>query len=204
MLSRAKILTLNLAVLLVGGAIGATAAQAVEFHTEGSEEKTTITGSELESFLVTVNAGPTVCIKNSFQAVMSGKTASSLAVTPTFGECALSPPSMGGCGFVLHASGAFGIEGATCAAEPVQVKRGNCTISFGPQKVLTGVSYANEGKGAERDVKATIKAANLHYTQMGGITCIGGQGTFVNGKISFIATLRADNAEGKQKGLWVE
>lgn len=207
MLSRVKTLTLLVVCLLATGAIGATAAQAVEFHTEGGGE-TTITGADLENFTVYTNGSvATICVKNgSYQAAMGASTVPSLALTPAFGECAFSiPPSMGGCNFVLHASGAFGIEGATCASKPVEFKRGpNCTIKFGPQKVATGVSYANEGTGAKRDVKATISAASLHFSQMGPALClIGGEGTFNTGKITFTTTLQAES-EGKQKGLWVE
>jgi hypothetical protein len=205
---RAKILALLVAGLLLGGAISASGAQAASFHTE-SGENTTVTG-EFEakgvegSFGFVTNNGVAPCVGSSLHGVMPIKTESTLTLMATLGECFFGT-TMGGCDLVLQASGGFAIGGANCATEPIEIHRG-CNIKIGPQQGLAGVTYenVNKGKETERDVKATFNVTGIHYTNVSGFPCSGGLGTFVNGKIIGVATLRADDAEGKQKGFWVE
>ncbi len=113
---------------------------------------------------------------------------------------------MGKCDFVLDAAGTLGIEGgAECAAEPIEIEpQLGCKIRVVPQEIPATVSYANNGSESERDVTATFNTAELHYTQLNS-TCQGGKGTFEDGKLTGIVTLRADQVEGEsQQGLWVE
>jgi hypothetical protein len=73
-----------------------------------------------------------------------------------------------------------------------------------PQLGLSGISYANGGSGAKRDVTATFNVTGIHFTQT-GIVCHGGAGTYVNGKLTEILTLKADILGGaSQQGLWIE
>jgi hypothetical protein len=65
------------------------------------------------------------------------------------------------------------------------------------------VSYANGGSGTSRDVTVTFSVTGIHFTQM-GIVCSGGSGTYVNGKLTQILTLKADVFGGSQQGLWIE
>lgn len=198
---------LILASLAVSG-VGASAAQAVEFHTESG--KATITGaypaelpSEEEIFVFTTNNGILPCWGATFHGAMPGEKESTLTLTPAFTECFGFPVTMGACDFVLHASGGFDIGGGTsCAEKPMEINRG-CKIKIGPQS-HSGISYVNNGSKAQRDVTATFSVTEIHYTQTGS-TCIPGSGTFNNGKLKGITTLRADKTEGgAQEGLWVE
>jgi hypothetical protein len=195
----------------------ATSAQAAEFHTESSEGAT-ITGAfpageraenlEEEGFLFNANGGVTVCARTSLHGSMPAKSAESLTVVEEPFECApFATVRMGECDFVLHASGAFDIAGGTaCGIEPIEIEWGTgaaCLIKIGPQQGLSGIGYANGGSGAKRDVTATFNVTGIHFTQTGSV-CKGGAGTFVNGKLTEILTLKADVFGGSQQGLWIE
>jgi hypothetical protein len=205
---RSKVVVVAIA-LAGAGAIGAGAAQAVEFHTE-SGENTTITGN-FESkgtegaFNLVTHNGPSPCVGAKLHGVLSIKTESSLTLSvSTLGECFYST-TMGGCDFTLHASGAFDIGGANCATEPIEINRLGCKIKIGPQKGLSQASFVNlhEGAGAERDVEVTFDVTQIHYTQTRIFPCLS-EGTFTDGRLVGVATFKADDPEGKQKGFWVE
>lgn len=207
MLSRAKILALVSAFLLVGCATGATAASAAEFHMEGPDAGT-VTGEIVEktglSFVTNSLGTAGVCVKGKFEGTMAVKTESSLTLAAKSLEC-MFPVEMRGCDFVLGASGSFAIGGANCAAEPIKIQQPGCVTTIGPQEKASGLIYANAGSGSERDVEATFEVSGLHYIQAGGF-CKNpfGTSTQINGKINGAVTLRAEDAEGKQKGFLVE
>jgi hypothetical protein len=206
---RARIAIVAVTALAGVGAIGAGTAQAVEFHTE-SGENTTITGNfEAKgtegAFNFATHNGPSPCVGTSLHGVMPAKTESTLTLSvATIGECLYST-TMGGCDFVLHASGTFDIGGVGCATEPIEINRNGCKMKIGPQKGLSKVSYVNVNKGAEteRDVEVTFDVTQIHYTQTRTFPCLS-EGTFTDGRLVGVATFKADDPEGKQKGFWVE
>jgi hypothetical protein len=202
------------AALLLAASLAA-GAQAAEFHTESSEGAT-ITGAYPageraekigeEAFLFDANGAETLCARTSLHGSMAAKTAESLTIVEKPFECApFATVRTGECDFVLHASGGFDIGGgAACAAKPIEIEWGTgaCLIKIGPQSGLSGISYANGGSGTSRDVTATFNVTGIHFTRIGAIC--GGSGTYVNGELTQILTLKADVFGGGQQGLWFE
>lgn len=202
------------AALLLAASLAA-GAQAAEFHTE-SLAGATITGAypageraekvEEESFIFNANGGVTVCARSTLHGVLPAQSAKTLTIVQKPTECApFATVRMGECDFGLQASGAFEIGGgAACAAKPIEIERGaGCLIKVGPQAGLSGVSYKNGGSGTNRDITATFSVTGIHFTQT-GVVCSGGSGTFANGKLTQILTLKADVLGGGQQGLWFE
>jgi hypothetical protein len=205
----------TVALLVALGALGVAGAQALEFHTES--EGATITASfpageraeakEAFSFLIE-KSYVDVCVLGKLEGATSKKTIGTLTLTPKLSECGL-PWSMGACDLGFDAAGTLDITGASCESEPMTIKAfafppNGCLIRIGPQENLSGITYANEGTGASRQVKATLAIEKVHYTQVSGFPCPGGLGTFNKGELSAIFILRAENSEGKQQGLWLE
>jgi hypothetical protein len=204
-LTRLPLFTLVLCACL---ALSAGAAQAVQFHAETAEGKLTGAypkgeqGGEGEAFNFITPNGIAPCLRVNLSGSLPEKTTSSITLHAEFSECFFTT-KMNGCVFVLSASGTLAIAGEECATKPIEIVRGACIIRYGPQEGLSSISYENAGTGSERHVTATFKITKLHYTQTGSF-CANGNGTFTDGEMTAKATIKADNAEGKQQGFWVE
>jgi hypothetical protein len=212
--NRKLLLPALLALLALSAGFSATAT-AAEFHVETEEaEAIQLTGgypvgektpSAEEAFTFHFGSVSTPCLQAAFTGTMPAATAESATFDPGLAECIAWSFTMGSCDFVLDADGTLAIEGgAECESEPIELEpQSGCKVQIGPQQNLETVTLENNGSGSERDVTATFNVTGLHYKQV-TLFCIGGKGTFENGELTGVITLRADDEKEAQQGLWVE
>ncbi len=138
----------------------------------GAKLSASISGSKAEEKGVfnPIGNGAILCSEHVLSAKSSVAKFASMAVTPAYGKCSfLGQPatmSMGGCSYVLHASGAFEIVGASCASSPITFTAAGCTVTIGPQKG-TGLTYTNVGSGETSSVTTGGQAKGLTSTAKG-------------------------------------
>jgi hypothetical protein len=100
----------------------------------------------------------------------------SMTVTPSYDECTFyAQPvtmSMGGCHFVLHASGGFDIAGALCASKPITFGMEGCTVTIGPSSGGTGIFYTNSGSGTSSTVTTDSAGKTGLLASVSGPICI--------------------------------
>lgn len=191
-------------------ACSAASAQAVEFHVESASPPVQITGtyptseenpSEEEAITFSFGATNVWCLTATFSGTLPALTASTMTLNPALSRCLATSITMGSCDLAISAAGKLAITGGVeCGIKPIEIRSG-CLYKIGPQENLSTVSYVNGGSGTTRDVTVTFSVTGITYVKT-GLGC--GSSTFVNGELTGITTLRADNSEGKQQGLWVE
>jgi hypothetical protein len=158
---------------------------------------------------VLVANGILYCGQNSLSAESGTETTGSIVLTPTYKECFWEIPSwekatvsMGGCNYVLRASGLFDIAGVGCAGSPMTITTASCTVTIGPQIGLSGFSLSNVGSGVLRSVTLKGEAKKLNHT-IAGKGCYK-EGTFNGVFKGGVSSLTAVNSMGVSQGLSVE
>ena len=199
--------TLGLAVMAMFAltAVAASAAQAIEFHSE--IENTTITAStEAGSNSVFDAAGASIsCASGTFTGSQVAKTSPTLTVTPAYSGCTFLevlnvPVNMNGCQYTFSANGEVAVTGESCTAITFEAKL--CKVEVGKQGNLKEVTYTNAGTGTGRDVTVTPHVTGITYTSSG---LCPKNGTFSDGNYtSGNATAKGENSKGVQVGVWVE
>jgi hypothetical protein len=201
---------LGLTLTLAGGV--ASAASAASFATEvaptyfaGTQKATTVIGS---------NAGKIECKSTSFTGVQLEKTASSLQLDPTFGECtafgATAKVKSSGVHIVsTNVTRTFLIFGhseqndlADTNGSQLQISVGSCEITIGEQKPAGLTEFEEQGSGASRSLLVSHELTGISYTSSGGIC--GKSGT--NGTLTTSVLLKGyqNEAHTEQVGLWIE
>ena len=182
------------------------------FSTE--EAPVTITGANPSpNALMNIGGNGSVnCGEHKLSGAAATVTPTSVTVTSTYGNCEfLGRPttvSMGGCSYVLRASGGFEIAGATCASNPITLTTtptmsgSICKATFGPQSGTSGLTYENVGSGKSHGVITGGVSGGLTTTVTGAFCA--NQGTFSTSTYKDIETLTAFNSGGKQQGFAVE
>lgn len=199
--------TLGLAVMAMFAltAVAASAAQAIEFHSE--IENTTVTAStEAGSNSVFDAAGSSIsCASATFTGSQAAKTSPTLTVTPVYSNCTFLgvvgvPVETNGCQYTFNANGEVAITGASCTAITFQAV--GCKVEVGKQSGLKEVTYTNLGTGAGREVTVTPHVTGITYTSSG---LCPKNGTFTDGNYtSGNAIAKGENSKGVQVGVWVE
>jgi hypothetical protein len=195
---------LPITALLAMAAISAPGAFA-GYHSETSH--TLIQGSQIGETTFTVNAGTIRCNSVTYSGTLSTQTSESIAGEPKYAECTAfgfisSPVDANGCTTVFTTQPAF-IDHRICHSAPVTVTAFNCWVTIGSQTV-GGNTMVNEGAGSSRDLRFTINASGITYTQHSKSFPGCANGTFTNGKQTASATLRGFNTSGGQVGIWKE
>jgi hypothetical protein len=203
---------LSLVALALGAsfALSAQAAQAVEFHVEAEGANIPVTGayptkeenpSEEEAITFSFGTTHVFCLTATFTGTLPFSTATTMTLHPELNRCLATSLTMGGCDLSIGAAGTLAVTGnVECSLKPIEIISG-CRYQIGPQEGLKTVSYANSGSGTSRDVIATFAVTGITYVKSGP-GC--GSSKFNNGELTGIVTLKADTAEEKQQGLWVE
>ncbi len=201
--------TLGLAVMAMFAltAVAASAAQAVEFHSE--IENTTVTAStEAGSNSVFDAAGASIsCASATFTGTQAAKTSPTLTVTPVYSNCTFLgvlnvPVKTNGCQYTFHAEGGVAdVTGASCTA--ITFEAAGCKVEVGKQNGLKEVTYTNLGAGTTREVTVTPHVTAITYTSS-GLGCPK-TGTFSDGNYtSGNAIAKGESSKGVQAGVWVE
>ncbi len=152
--------------------------------------------------------GTVTCSNHSLSGESATAAPESITISGTYSGCKFldqnATLSMGGCSYVLHASGGFDIVGATCASNPITVSLtgGGCTATIGPKTGSSGRTYTNAGSGKLRSVTTGGSAPGLPVTVKGEACVV--EGTFTNGKYKAVDRFTATNSLGQPQGVWVE
>lgn len=117
----------------------------------------------------------------------SGCTLGGAAATMEYGECEIRYYTYSGLYIV-------------CKGGVVKITSGTCVIEIGPQE-RESVTFNALGSGTTRRIVAVPSVTGLKYTQSS--KCLGGAGTFTNGKLGGEIVLEGFS-EGIQQGIWIE
>jgi hypothetical protein len=199
--------TLGLAVMAMFAltAVAASAAQAVEFHSE--IENTTLTAStEAGSNSVFDAAGASIsCASATFTGTQAAKTSATVTVTPAYTSCTFLgvlnvPVEMHGCQYRFHAGGEVDVVGAPCNG--ITFEAVGCKVEVKEQTGLKEATYTNLGSGTTREVTVTPHVTGITYTSSG---LCPKNGTFSDGNYtSGNAVVKGESSKGVQAGVWVE
>ena len=199
--------TLGLAVMAMFAltAVAASAAQAIEFHSE--IENTTVTAStEAGSNSVFDAAGASIsCASATFTGTQATKTSPTVTVTPAYSNCTFLgvlnvPVKTNGCQYTFHANGEADVTGASCTA--ITFEATGCKVEVKKQTGLKEVTFTNIGAGATREVTVTPHVIGITYTSSG---LCPKNGTFADGNYtSGKAVTKGESSKGVQVGVWVE
>jgi hypothetical protein len=232
-----KALGLSLVAVFAMSAMAAQAASAHQFFSEGTP--TVLTASQIGEHVFKAG-GEVKCTTATFAGTQTGTETDTITIHPTYGKgggkCSIAgiitvTVTTTGCNYI------FGSDTATSpdltgehAAVSVECESGKaitiagsgCTIKVGGNTVnqgLRGVTYKNEGTGANRSVEVTATARTIHYEASGLLCGLAGvqTGTHTDGTYDGVATVKGfvDNGgpsgtekdeftEGAQRGVWVE
>lgn len=120
--------------------------------------------------------GSVVCPQRTLKAQTSAPTFASMTVTPSYSNCNfLGQPAtinMGGCSYVLHASGGFDIVGSLCYTQPITVTgTAGCTLTISPTSGASGLTYTNGESEGVSAITTGGKATGFTSTTA-GVGCI--------------------------------
>ncbi len=172
---------------------------------------TSLAGSQSAENVYTfgILVGKVQCATTSVSGTTSVTANEEITLAPTYGSCKglerEVTVNMNGCAYVLKfpwsgSTASFAIE---CPAEKFiettyDSFSGGCTITIGAQNASGNVDVKNEGAGTTRDILLTWTLSGLKYKRDG---CeVGGEAT--NGTYSGSVTLKGQDTEGTQKGIW--
>lgn len=176
------------AVLAMSAVVAASASAAFNAENEGT---TLLSGSQTNTHEFTVNTGTVTCTTATFAGSQSGKTSSTLSITPTYEGCTNSllgsmSVNMNGCTYLFHTEATTGepingkVDVVCSGTNEIEVKRTSgvqvCTVKVPAQTGLGAVKYTNKSGSVEVEAEVT----GLHYSQSGAL-CLGGTGSFTNG-----------------------
>jgi hypothetical protein len=178
MMRNLKALMLAAVAALSLSAVGATAAQAAEFHSSAASTtlKTTADGTGKAAHQVFDAAGASITCAGVeiVSGTIAGATTSSVTVKVKYtGACTFvgqaATVEMRGCDYKFNASGTVDLVGANCAAEPIRfsVPSPPCTVTVGPQSGLSSVKYNNIKPGAKSEITLEPTVTGITYTATG-------------------------------------
>lgn len=208
MIRNLKILTAAAMALTAFGVLGASSAQAAEFHCSVEPCQVTMkpdgTGKTAHHVIFLSNETgyfQTTCGSITGEGTMSGKTSSELTIGNIKGEgCTIagmfSTLTSNGCHYLLKAAGTLTIS---CPAGKEIENSGLCSYNIPPQGPLAGVTYHNVGSS---EVTAELKVKNM-VMNASGMGCPWGPATgeFVTANI--LLTGETDPG-GEMANLWLE
>jgi hypothetical protein len=211
MIRNLKALGLALIAICAMGAVAASAASAVEFHSE--KTSTALSGSQVNVNKFTTDSGEITCAKATFSGTTSAvnTTEPTQTVTPSYSECHLIfiftfnvTVDMNGCAYVLHANGEVDIECPTVEGKQkvIEVTAPSCTVTVPAQTGLKGVTYTNEGKGTGRTVTVNSNVTGIKYEEHGS-ACENETELTKNG--TYTGSVKVSGKVGSEAvGIWVE
>jgi hypothetical protein len=206
MIRNLKTLGLTLVAVFALSAVSASSASAW-FDWEG-EKHPTATGSNLGVLIFATATEELSCEGLTFE---NGEVdGAEIKATPTFSKCTFTSGESSlpadfepdGCKFVFHTDQKMELDCPAGKEIHVSLTLGktkfNClTIPEQTPKTPTAF-FTNEGTGASRDIRVKAAVEGIKYTKKG--FC--GSGAFENGGFHGEMTIKGDNAEGKQVGIW--
>lgn len=204
-----RTLGLALAALTAFCAVAVGNAEATEFH---SELSTTFLSGSSGEIVVTTPAGAMKCKKSNLNGTQSGRSASTLSISPTIAECSFfgqaMPVAANGCTFEIAASGHLSIACPAGKKIVFSMPSGNCSWEIGAQKPTTDtVGIANRGTGTSRSEEWAFGLNGITYTDVGPGTLCGSQGVHEGASglsITGNYTVRgyANASFTEQSGIW--
>jgi hypothetical protein len=206
--------SLALALFILSAFAGATASAASakpEFH--GETEGLLVTGKDTELSKDTFSIpgiGGIICETASFEGTMSGKTSTSLTVTPKYANCHLEksevpvPVVTTGCSYLItltETTPVTGIVHLECKAgvQGIYFEVGKCKVTIDPQ-TFEKLEFENTGSGMSRDVDVIEHIEGIETTSEG--TC---EGPVSPVSMTGRTTMTAETPlSHEQMGIWVQ
>jgi len=195
-----------LLLVMVGMSVSAAPASAEFFS---AVEHTTFDGTQVGSDLFAFNAGGVTCAKITYTGTQTGKTATSLSLTPSYAECnAFGFPGttidVNGCQMIMRSAIPNTVD-LSCPSKPIEVTGPNCTLTIPSQSAAsTSNVFKTEGVSPNRDVKLELTLVNLRYTQVGKGATPCTSGTFTNGSYTGAATVTGTDTVGSKVDFYVK
>lgn len=192
-----KRLSLLLGVVLVVAGLSASAAYAVDFHSEASHK--TVSATSTGNHVAVVAGAQMTCKKAHFhETIEPGIIWDTVTSTVKHTECTFLFFSVSvnpnGCAFTLHDNGEVDIVGASCTG--ISFEGAGCKVVIPAQTGLSSVSYTNTGSGSGRKVDLNFQIKGMKYTASGLCPVTG---TKTNGEYSGPMLM-----EAASNGIWVE
>lgn len=210
MIGKLKILGVAFAAVLAIGAVTASAASAVQFHSES--EKTFFKG-EQTNFVFDMTAGTLTCKKVTYTGEGSATTSADITLAPVYSECTgfgmAATVDMNGCDylyttFVAHLICPAGKSMTITVGIPVR-----CTTHRYTGSKTYGL-FSNAGSGTTRDLVFASEAGEgteyeITYPKEGIPVC-GKAGVYAEGKATGSFTLKGYKNAGltEHTGIWIE
>jgi hypothetical protein len=172
-----------IAMVLIASAIGASAAQAVSFHSSSASGTTFLTGNQATTNVFTTTALNVKCKVAIFSgSYTGGTTATDLTITPHYTECTgggqAVTVTVNGCTytFTQPTSKTTGNVDLLCPGSNVitiDIPAGNCSLTIGPQTLKGDVDYTNQTEASgKKDVLVTATVIEIDHTVHGpGAIC---------------------------------
>ena len=170
----------------------------------------TLTGAQVAESAYTfgILMGSVKCATTSVSGTIATAVTEEITLSPTYGSCKGLERNvtvdMNGCAYVLKVKSttSAGVTIECPAEKSIETTydsfEGGCTITIGAQNASGNVDVKNEGAGTTRDILLTWTLSGLKYKRDG---CeVGGEAT--NGTYSGSVTLKGQDTEGTQKGIW--
>jgi hypothetical protein len=221
MIRNLKVLGLALVAVLALSASVASSAFAIEFHSDSLSGNTWLTGVSTGSH-VTDAAGSTItCKKATVSGTQSGKTAASVDLNISYGECTVAigefnlaaTVNMGGCQYSFNANGEVGVvnaTGKTCSTEQITYRvsnfLGECDVKIGPQTGLKSVKYGGSTTVANGTIGVSVNITNIKGTSTGNLCSTTGEftnGQYTSGPVTVSGFTDNSGAENAQTPIWV-
>lgn len=209
-----KMLGLAVSASLAISAVGATAAQAIEFTS--SAEHTILEGSQSTTHQFTTGSGVGAinCTTVTFEGTMSEEVEEEVTLTPTYAGCKDNlgrtvDVVMNGCQYRFNVtSGSFptyeGNIDVVCSESQIEVKITNelgvafCTMSIAAQNGIGPATYHDENE----EIRVGVSATNLKHTTSGGFfNCGIVDGEHSNGTYAGEAIVAGEDEESGSVGI---
>jgi hypothetical protein len=183
----------GLAVVAVSASMASAASAAPKFTS--SQAKSLPRGEQFTKLVFSTAGGLWECTSFVFEGSLTGAAGGGLGfesplltLHPTTTGCITfglsSTFETTGCNFVFAAAGTASIECETGKQMVLKIPGAACSMTFGAQGPLSGVSFKSEGSGASEGVLMTLNVSKISYTSTGGFCGASGANLNLKGSVT--------------------
>jgi hypothetical protein len=210
-----KVIGITAVAVFALAAVSASAASAATFHAESAP--VIFEGEQTTTNEFTVTTGVVKCTGAVFTGTQTAATSATATLHPAYSGCKAfglsATVTTTGCNYVFDVTGS-----ATAPATTIECEAGKtivvkptglaCEVIVEAQSGLTGLTLANGGSGATRDITATANVGNIVYSEIGTGCKNGGtlhhtEGTY-KGAVTVKGFKDSSGTKGAQEGIWTE
>jgi len=216
MIRNVKILGLLVVAAMAMSAMVASAASAVEFHSDSTNTWLTNTTTTGTSHKFDAAGNNITCTTASFKSTQEAKTTSSIKAEATYANCTFFgvavTVSMGNCAYEFKANGEVAVvdrTGLNCDSAKITFKGtflgASCHVEIGEQTGLKTATY-DGASTAVGTVTVTPAVTGITYTATGGLCGETGtktNGNYTSGTTTMTGYVDTAGAEGASTPIWV-